>query len=158
MLHLLEVPELRTHYWWNREEKIAQHQAGFKPTTSLSWGARSTTVLQPCLNVCYFQVSIQLSMKLIITLKGFHLGKELSVRFRWNGETPRFLARSAPGLVPWLTLGGRHPECGPVGAMLDNISQVFFPRKAEEVKKKSRQDIGGGASLDFWAQNKLEVI
>ena len=29
MLHLHEGPELRTHFWWDREEKKAQYPAGF---------------------------------------------------------------------------------------------------------------------------------
>ena len=47
MLHLQEGPELRMHYWWDRGDKKAQHPAGFEPTTSLSWGVRSSRVLQP---------------------------------------------------------------------------------------------------------------
>ena len=47
MLPLLEGPELMTHNWEDREEKKAQHPAGFKPTTSLLWGVRSVAVLQP---------------------------------------------------------------------------------------------------------------
>ena len=47
VLHLLEGPELRTHYWEDREEKKAQHPAGFEPTTSLLRGVLSTAVPQP---------------------------------------------------------------------------------------------------------------
>ena len=47
VFHVLEGPLLRTHYWDNREEKKAQHWAGFELTTCLLQGMRSTAVLQP---------------------------------------------------------------------------------------------------------------
>ena len=47
MLHLNKGPESRTHYWWNREEKIAQHLAGYEPMIFPSWGVRFIAVLQP---------------------------------------------------------------------------------------------------------------
>ena len=46
MLHILEGPVLRTHYWWKKKRK-AQHLAVIEPMTSLLRGVRSTTVLQP---------------------------------------------------------------------------------------------------------------
>ena len=47
VVHLFEGPELRTHYWEDREENAkAQHPVGFKLTTSLLRGVRSTAVLQ----------------------------------------------------------------------------------------------------------------
>ena len=44
-LHILEGLELRMHYWEDREEKKAQHPAGFEPTTSLLQGVRSNLPL-----------------------------------------------------------------------------------------------------------------
>ena len=46
-LHLLERPELRTHYWEDGEDKIAKYPAGFKPTTFPLQGLPSTTVQPP---------------------------------------------------------------------------------------------------------------
>ena len=43
VLHLFEGRQLRTHYGEGREEKKAQHAAGFEPTTSLLRDVRSTT-------------------------------------------------------------------------------------------------------------------
>ena len=40
------------HYWWDTEEKKAQHPAGFKPTTSLPWDVRSTAVLLSLAIIC----------------------------------------------------------------------------------------------------------
>ena len=54
VLQLHEGPELRMDYWWDREEEKTQHPAGFKLTTSLSWGVRSTAVLQPLPKLKYF--------------------------------------------------------------------------------------------------------
>ena len=42
-IHILERPELRTHYWEDRE---AKNPAWFDSTISLLWGMRSATVLQ----------------------------------------------------------------------------------------------------------------
>ena len=48
MLHLCEGPELRTHFWKDREEKKkAQHPVGFKPMTPCSTSMCSTAVQQP---------------------------------------------------------------------------------------------------------------
>ena len=60
-LHLLEEPELMTHYWEDGEEKKAQDLAGFEPMTSLLQGVRSTAVLHPLPGVLrYFMSSFQL--------------------------------------------------------------------------------------------------
>ena len=40
-------PELRKHYWEDRENKKALHPAGFEPTTCLLQGLHSATLLQP---------------------------------------------------------------------------------------------------------------
>ena len=34
-IYILKGPELKTHYYEDREEKRAHHPAGFEPTTSL---------------------------------------------------------------------------------------------------------------------------
>ena len=62
VLHLLEEPELMTHYWEDGEEKKAQDLAGFEPMTSLLLGVRSTAVLhpQPTGVLRYFMNSFQL--------------------------------------------------------------------------------------------------
>ena len=58
VLHLLKGPELKMHYWEDREEKKSPHSEGFELTISLLWGVRSTAVLQPLLLELYLIILI----------------------------------------------------------------------------------------------------
>ena len=78
VLHLLKGPELRKHFWEDREEKKAQHPVGFEPTTSLLRGMHSTAEVQPLpgkqSQLMWSLRSIYLSNNLLTNIHFYQIG------------------------------------------------------------------------------------